>query len=293
MRIRPRTFRLVALSALIVAVLAVPLAAHAVVGKPHVAALQAALWERGHYTGTVDGLAGPLTRAAVASFQREAGLRPTGKAGARTVSALGGPARRVLAGVTVRHGDEGWDVVRLQFLLAWRGFPSGAFDGVFGDRVQRATTGFQRWVGLPADGVAGPATYKALRKGRSGPPANLSMPIAAPIGDRFGPRANRFHAGLDLPAQAGAPVAAVKAGTVVFAAYHDGGYGNLVVVRHRYGVTTRYAHLSEFAVSEGEAVRRGQTIGFVGSTGRSTGPHLHLEVSFRGALVNPEPLLAR
>ena len=279
--------------AVLLAALALPLGAHATVGKPHVAAMQAALSERGHYVGTIDGLNGPLTREALRGFQRQAGLRPTGKAGARTVSALGGPARRLQAPVVVREGDEGWDVVRLQFLLAWRGFPSGEFDGVFGERVRRATAGFQRWAGLSADGVAGPSTFKALRKARARPHAGLSMPLNAPIGDRFGPRGSRFHAGIDFPAQAGTPVGAIKAGTVVFAAYVDGGFGNLVVVQHRYGLTSRYAHLAEIAVVEGQALRRGETLGSVGSTGRSTGPHLHLEVGFRGALVNPASLLTR
>jgi len=274
------------------AAIALPLVAHAKIGKPHVAALQAALWERGHYYGTIDGLTGPLTRAALVSFQTESGLQATGKAGASTVAALGGPARRLQGRSVAQSGDQGWDVVRLQFLLAWHGFPSGAFDGVFGERVERATTRFQAWAGLPADGVAGPSTFKALRKAPARPRTKLSMPIAAAIGDHFGPRSNRFHAGIDLPADTGSPVAAVKAGTVVFAAYDEGGFGNLVVIQHRYGLTTRYAHLSEFAVVEGAQVQRGQTIGLVGSTGRSTGPHLHLEITFRGALINPAPLLA-
>ena len=86
-------------------------------------------------------------------------------------------------------------------------------------------------------------------------------------------------------------MSAVKAGTVVFAGYSPGGFGNLVVVRHRYGLTTRYAHLSEALVRDGQQVRRGETLGLVGSTGRSSGPHLHLEVTFLGAYVDPVPLL--
>ncbi len=270
-----------------------PASASRAIGRPNVAALQAALWEHGHYRGTIDGIKGPVTRAALESFQAEAGLETTGKSDVRTVAALGGPTRRLQGLPLVQPGDSGWNVVRLQFLLAWRGFPSGPFDGVFGVRVLRATTGFQKWAGIELDGVAGPATFKALRKPPAGPRAQLSMPLAAPIGDRFGPRANRFHAGLDLPADAGTAVGAIKAGTVVHAGYVAGGFGNLVVVQHRFGLTTRYAHLSEFTVVEGEKVRRGQPVGLVGSTGRSTGPHLHLEVLFRGALVDPKPLLRR
>ena len=291
---RTRLRYLLALAAAVaLCALAVAPASSASMGKPHVAAMQAALLERGHYIGTIDGLAGPLTRAALKGFQREVGLRATGRAGARTVTALGGPTRRLQGSVVVRPGDVGWDVVRLQFLLAWRGFPSGELDGVFGDRVGRATAGFQRWAGLPVDGIAGPTTFRALRKVSPRPAARLSMPLAGAIGDRFGPRGTRFHAGVDFPAEAGTPVAAVKAGVVAATGYDEGGFGNMVVVRHRYGLTTRYAHLAEIAVVEGQALMRGQPLGTVGSTGRSTGPHLHLEVAFRGALVNPAPLLVR
>ena len=291
MRRTPFRTLLVALALALLGVAAAPVIAHGTVGKPDTAALQAALWERDHYHGTIDGLNGPLTKAAIRTFQAANGMRATGRANARTVAALGGPARRLARAPAARIGARGWDVVRLQFLLAWRGFPSGAFDGVFGHRVERATLRFQAWVGLPGDGVAGPATFKALRKSSARPGAGLSIPVVALVGDGFGPRANRFHAGIDLPAAAGTPVQAAKAGTVVFAGYHPGGFGNLVVVQHRYGLTTRYAHLAEFAVAEGAAVRRGQTLGLVGSTGRSTGPHLHLEVAFRGALIDPVPLL--
>ena len=283
----------IAFTIALAAALWAPSAGEGAIGKPRVAALQAALWERGHYAGTVDGLRGPLTRAAIREFQREKGLGVTGRAGARTVSALGGPARRLQGVAPIYKGAQGWDVVRLQFLLAWHGFPSGPFDGRFGARVERATLGFQRWARLPADAVAGAATFEALQQRPARPRARLSLPLDWARGDRFGPRANRFHAGIDLPADTGTPVAAVKAGTVVYADYHRGGFGNLVVLRHRYGLTTRYAHLSDLAVAVGEPVGRGEIVGLVGSTGRSSGPHLHLEVMFRGALINPAPLLER
>lgn len=270
---------------------AIHVSSAATMGNPHGAALQVALVERGYSVGTIDGLVGPLTLAAVASFQADTGLRVTGKANARTVEALGGPARSVQTRSVARRGETGWNVVRLQFLLAWRGFPSGAFDGVFGERAERATMKFQAWAGLTVDGVAGPATFRALRKQPQRLRVRLSMPVAAPVGDVFGPRGARFHAGLDLPVAAGTPVTAAKAGRVAYAAFHDGGFGNLVVIQHRNGLRTRYGHLSEIVVEVGESVRRGQSIGLVGSTGRSTGPHLHVEVLLRGALVDPHPLL--
>lgn len=263
----------------------------ATMGNPHTAALQAALAERGYSIGTIDGLVGPMTSAAIANFQADTGLRATGKANARTVGALGGHARNVQARSVVRRGDTGWNVVRLQFLLAWRGFPSGDFDGVLGERTERATMKFQVRAGLSADGVAGPTTFRALRKQPRRIKARLSMPVAASVGDWFGPRGARFHAGLDFPVAAETPVTAAKAGRVAYATFHEGGFGNLVVIQHRNGLRTRYGHLSEIVVDVGESVGRGQPIGLAGSTGRSTGPHLHLEVLLRGALVDPYPLL--
>jgi murein DD-endopeptidase MepM/ murein hydrolase activator NlpD len=99
-----------------------------------------------------------------------------------------------------------------------------------------------------------------------------------------------FHSGLDLAAPPGTPVVAMWAGRVVHAGPR-GGYGLLVELDHGDGITTRYAHLSRVDVTVGAVVRRGEPIGAVGSTGRSTGPHLHLEVRERGVVHDPEPLL--
>jgi murein DD-endopeptidase MepM/ murein hydrolase activator NlpD len=176
----------------------------------------------------------------------------------------------------------------LQFLLAWHGFPSGTLDGVYGERLQHAVRRYQRFAGLATDGLAGPATILALRS--SPPPRSplrLSWPLELRVGDVFGPRGDRFHAGIDLPANAGAPVRAARAGRVVFAGWDEGGFGNLVVLAHGRGVTTWYAHLSRVAVAAGDRVGRGSRVGRVGSTGHSTGPHLHFEVRLRGASVDP------
>ena len=100
-----------------------------------------------------------------------------------------------------------------------------------------------------------------------------------------------FHPGLDISADYGQPVQATADGTIV-SAERNGSYGNLVVIDHGYGITTRYGHLSRFAVSNGEQVRRGQVVGYVGSTGRSTSPHLHYEILVNGRLTNPLRLLA-
>jgi murein DD-endopeptidase MepM/ murein hydrolase activator NlpD len=100
-----------------------------------------------------------------------------------------------------------------------------------------------------------------------------------------------FHPGLDISADKGTPVLATAAGKVELAA-PSGDYGNLVVVDHGYGLITRYGHLSKFAVWPGRDVKRGDVIGYVGSTGRATGPHLHYEILANGKLMNPLQLLA-
>ena len=95
------------------------------------------------------------------------------------------------------------------------------------------------------------------------------------------------HGGQDMATATGTPVYATGDGTVVKASFQFNGYGNEIVIDHGYGYQTRYAHLSVIIVSEGMRVKRGEQIGNVGSTGKSTGPHLHYEVVYRGNRVNP------
>jgi len=99
-----------------------------------------------------------------------------------------------------------------------------------------------------------------------------------------------FHAGLDFKAPFGAPVFAAAWGRVAFVGQRNG-YGNVVEIDHGNGLLTRYAHMSAFRTQVGQPVRAGQVIGAVGSTGRSTGPHLHFEVRLNGQPVNPRPFL--
>lgn len=101
-----------------------------------------------------------------------------------------------------------------------------------------------------------------------------------------------FHQGLDIATPKGTPVYATADGTVQSAAY-TGDYGNLVVLKHEFGLTTRYGHLGSFNVRQGDAVHRGDIIAFVGSTGRSTGSHLHYEILANGKLLNPLQLLTQ
>jgi murein DD-endopeptidase MepM/ murein hydrolase activator NlpD len=251
------------------------------------AALQVALHDRGLYAGSIDGLDGPITKTAIKRFQRRAGLAPDGIPGTRTREALGRYGRHLLGSRPLTRGAAGWDVAALQFLLAWHGFPSATIDGGLGWHTERALRRFQRWAGLQADGVAGPQTFAALRRAPARCPIALAWPVAATIGDTFGPRGNRFHAGIDLVATAGAPVAAAAPGRVTFAGWMRGGWGRLVIVVHAQGVRTLYAHLSAVNVRLGQGVSTGTNLGSVGSTGDATGPHLHFEVRLRGAAVNP------
>ena len=122
--------------------------------------------------------------------------------------------------------------------------------------------------------------------------AGLLAPVAGRISSSYGRRRHpilgysRMHAGIDFAARSGTPIYAVTDGTVAFAGRH-GGHGNYVKLSHGGGLGTGYGHMSRIAVSSGQRVRRGQVIGYVGSTGLSTGPHLHYEMYRNGATVNP------
>ena len=253
----------------------------------NVAALQVALRATGDYRGTVDGLAGPGTRAATTAFQRRHHLAADGIAGPATRRTLGRRGRPAWGSRALHAGMRGWDVAVLQFQLARHGFPSGPLDGGFGPRADAALRRFQAWAGLGADGIAGTATMGRLRAAPPRSPLRFYRPVPAAVGDRFGPRGATFHAGLDFPIASGTPVAAAGRGCVIRASYDPGGYGNLVVIQHRLGVTTWYGHLSRFAVRAGRCVTGGDRIGLSGSTGYSTGPHLHFEIRVRGAAVDP------
>ena len=105
---------------------------------------------------------------------------------------------------------------------------------------------------------------------------------------RFHPvlKVNKLHTGTDIAAPYGAKIVAANAGTVITSTF-NAAYGNYVVVDHGGGTTTLYAHMSSRSVSKGQTVTKGQQIGLVGSTGYSTGNHLHFEVRINGSLVNP------
>jgi len=126
----------------------------------------------------------------------------------------------------------------------------------------------------------------------NGAPGSLSWPVAGPITSPFGYRRSpfgggmEFHMGLDIAAGAGTTIAASAAGRVISASWY-GGYGNYILIDHGGGISTGYAHCSAIFVSPGQDVQKGQAIGAVGSTGASTGPHLHFEVRVEGRPVDP------
>lgn len=101
-----------------------------------------------------------------------------------------------------------------------------------------------------------------------------------------------FHQGLDISLEKGQPVFATADGRVESASY-SGDYGNMVVITHGFGLLTRYGHLSAFTVKAGETIKRGQVIGYVGASGRATGPHVHYEIFANGRLLNPLQLLTQ
>ena len=113
------------------------------------------------------------------------------------------------------------------------------------------------------------------------------------ISSGYGLRWNgaEFHQGIDIAAEMGTPIVATADGVVTIAGWNAGGYGNMVDIDHGSGVSTRYGHASAVVVTVGQRVRRGQIIAYVGSTGHSTGPHLHYEVRLSGQPVNPTSYL--
>jgi len=154
------------------------------------------------------------------------------------------------------------------------------------DRVARADIELLKWtdgketVWINADGVGG-ETSQGMRLPVSGR-------VSSGFGQRFHPILGyaRFHKGVDLAAAYGTPIVAAADGRIVSAGW-SGGYGQRVAIMHSGGIQTMYGHMSRIVASAGSLVRQGQLIGYVGSTGLSTGPHLHYEVLKGGRPVNP------
>ena len=137
------------------------------------------------------------------------------------------------------------------------------------------------------------ATAAGVTPGPAGPirrgSGNFIWPVNGPISSGFGMRWGRLHAGVDIVAGTGTPIRAAAAGTVAFTQPEasSGGYGNYTCIQHGGGISTCYAHQSQFGTSAGAHVSQGQVIGYVGNTGHSFGSHLHFEVRVNGAPVDP------
>lgn len=136
-----------------------------------------------------------------------------------------------------------------------------------------------------AKGPAARITVAYASRGSGNVPA-LSWPIQGHINSYYGSRWGSFHSGVDIAGDVGDPYVAAAAGTVISAGW-DGGYGKMILIDHGNGVMTRYAHSSQILISVGQRVAKGQTIGLVGATGNTTGPHLHFEVISNGSTLNP------
>ncbi|MFH1756816.1 MAG: M23 family metallopeptidase [Pseudomonadota bacterium] len=120
---------------------------------------------------------------------------------------------------------------------------------------------------------------------------DIIWPIQGKINSPFGPRRKKLHAGIDIASPSYQEVKAAMDGEVVLSRKSRTGYGNVVVLRHDLGYRTIYGHMNVIIAREGESVRQGQAIGGVGSTGKSTGPHLHFELRHDGRPIDPLPIL--
>lgn len=275
------------LLAVVALLLAVPAPAVAARGQASVAALQVALMRQRLYDGPIDGIAGDGTRAAVEAFQRRAGLAVDGIAGNLTRAALGRFASHRVGSRLMSAGMAGWDVAALQFMLAWHGFPSAKVTGKYNAHVVAAVRRFQHWAGLPETGIAGPRTLAALGGPLPRPPLRLSWPLRLPVTEGFGPRHDRFHTGIDIPAARGTAVVAAGPGRVTAAGWSAGGWGYIVTIDHGSGFQSIAAHLSRVDVRVGQQVAAGTRVGAVGSSGDAVGPHLHFEVQLHDAALDP------
>lgn len=147
-------------------------------------------------------------------------------------------------------------------------------------KVIASVTEASRLVQEPVDEIVAVGTKEGLATG------SFMTPTVGRLSSPFGPRWGRFHYGVDLANATGTDVVAADGGVVTRAGM-AGSYGNLIIIDHQNGTSTRYAHLSAFNVKAGDVVQKGQSIGKIGSTGRSTGPHLHFEVRVGGVAKNP------
>lgn len=138
--------------------------------------------------------------------------------------------------------------------------------------------------------AAGNGLSRLPRAGSGVSPSGFIWPVHGPVTSGYGPRWGRMHTGIDVAAPSGTPLRAAKAGEVIYAGWL-GGYGNTVLLDHGEGVATLYGHQSRIASTEGQILNQGDVLGFVGTTGHSTGNHLHFEIRVDTKPRNPRPYL--
>ncbi|MBA0050054.1 peptidoglycan-binding protein [Streptomyces sp. AJS327] len=253
-----------------------------VVGKgaagPDVRSAQYLLAAHGHGIDA-DGQFGPATEGAVRAFQQAKGYGVDGILGSETWPGLV---------ITVREGDKGHAVSAAQTALNKHG-AGLSVDGQFGPATAKAARAFQDKQGLTADGIVGPQTWQQL-VGQGGSGGGYSLPVArgAASRDAYGAPHHDYPA-LDLPVGTGTPLLAVTSGVAERVSNDRCGYG--YQLRGDDGATYLYCHLSQHQAGSGVQVEAGTQLGLSGSTGNSTGPHLHLEVNAGGAQRCPQPLM--
>jgi murein DD-endopeptidase MepM/ murein hydrolase activator NlpD len=261
---------------------------------------------------SVDAIFGPVTQVAVTDFQARNGLDVDGVVGPVTWTALFG-LEQAAAAAGARDGD----VAVIVRERADSDTPASAGERAVddGDRAPVLGGGPSERLGEPAIDVSGdigagsgdgsgedrsakdgentartqPVSTPAPRDGACGP-LRLTSPVKGTVTSGFGPRWGRNHDGLDIAAPSGTPIRAAECGIVSFAGVQSG-YGNMVCVKHSSRFETCYAHMTKYAVSQGQRVDQGQVIGYVGCTGNCTGPHLHFETRVDGAARDPRPYL--
>lgn len=244
-----------------------------------------------------DGVYGPVTEGAVRDFQARAQILVDGVVGPITWTKLFG-LDRAAASAGAARGEVAVIVRERRPAERNAGRTVPAFEPVK-DKTETVPTVERAPSGVPSPGAprSDPQAQTPAARPAPAPPASgpcgtlrLATPVKGVRTSPFGPRWGRNHDGVDIAAPTGTPVRAAECGVVTVRG-PQGGYGNMVCVEHSGRFETCYAHLSRFGVNEGQLVRRGQVIGYVGCTGSCTGPHLHFETRVDGRAQDPDAYL--